>query len=1143
MSRFVVGVACLVAAVSVGAPAAATERVAQPGGQVVTVAGIGEGGYSGDGHRATDARIGDRGGIAVGPDGTLYIADYGSGRVRSVNGDGIIDTVPGSRALRSPETDGPEVNGWQYSPSDRPSAVTVTGDGTLYIAGNRTVRRLAPDGRSTFIAEIGDIVSYASDIAVDGAGTVYVGGSDQVVKIDPAGTITQFAGGGALNPVDANGKPATEARLTGLDIPIAVDAEGAVYVVAPAEDSPASLHRVDPDGTMHTVAGGREPGFAGDGGPASEARLSGRLGGVAVDSDGVVYVHDQGNRLVRAIDPEGVITSVLPTVPFDGFDTAVMAVGPDGDLYIRSESRVHRLVRDAPEEEPAGAADYPSPFAGDEPGTVHAVAGSGEEEIRQEVLVPDEPGRPMRIAVGPDGSRYYSDTDQNRVMKVAADGTTSVFAGTGEIEHAGDGGKATEAALSLPAGLDVGPDGSVYIADSGNERVRKVDPSGVITTVAGNGVAGDPGGSFGEEVTVHGDGGPATAATVTPSDVAVAGDGSLYIAEDDNKRISRVAPDGTITTVGGGGDRWQDDADGHPAVEADFFQLIAIALGPDGRVYVLDDGVDFTRPAVRMIDSAGIVRTVAGDSYRDELETGFGGDGGPADAAELNNPRDLAVGPDGVLYIADTYNARLRAVDPHGTITTLAGTGERADSGDDGPATAAAVNEPQAVAVGADGVVSVIGMAGDRIREIKGGTITTVATLGEQEAAAPAGDQPALETSVDAQSVAVDHDGGLLIVDQVGGLSKVDTDGMLTQPFDQDEMQAVQAVTVAPDGTRYVAANNIVFRMRGDSRGLPVAGGGPPPTEGGDQVDADEAATLAVFGNISDLAVSPGGRLYIVSDQNVYRVNDGKVETAYSGDAAVGAIAVDAEERLYVAASDAYQVYSVTADGERTTVAGDGSSAIWDEESGEATEVPVDPSDVAVDNAGNLYIGGYDGIHRVDSDGTILRVAENPSRDGSTSPITGLAFDRHGNLYYVDNTTSEVKVLVQPGELSGPFNWVMAIWIAVVVLALAAAGWYGLRWRQRTLSAVATSVADSSAGDDAGRSSADNSSEGTREDGEGADEPSEGEPVDQAAEAPATGESAVVDEPAVGDPIEGESPERGVVGEPDGEETTPPSGG
>jgi ligand-binding sensor domain-containing protein len=230
-----------------------------------------------------------------------------------------------------------------------------------------------------------------------------------------------------------------------------------------------------------------------------------------------------------------------------------------------------------------------------------------------------------------------------------------------------------------------------------------------------------------------------------------------------------------------------------------------------------------------------------------------------------------------------------------------------------------------------------------------------------------------------------------------------------------------------------VEASNVVYRVAVDEPAVVVAGGGPL----GDGVDHVETeAMLATFGRVTDLAVSPGGKLYIATDENVYRVDaDGKIAEVYSGDKVVYGIAVDAEERLYVAAAEEDVVYSVSAGGEPTEV---------------SLDTPLaNKEDVAVDDAGNLYIGSQDGIHRVDPDGTTLRVADNPQIDNMRGSLTELAFDRHGNLYYFDGTVQQVKVLVQPGQLTGPFNWAAAIWIAVLVLAAAAAGWFGLRWWRR----------------------------------------------------------------------------------------------
>jgi hypothetical protein len=1048
---------CLVAGLGVGAPAAAAadgatfERFA-------VVAGTGEQGYSGDGHRATDARISDRGTIGVAPNGTLYIADAWSKRVRAVGEDGVIDTVPGTRALRSPATDGPEVDGWQYSPSDRPVAVAVGPDGTLYVAGSETVRRVAPDGSSAAVVALTATgLRDVTDIAVSG-GNVYLAGEGHVIRIDPSGAATAIAGGGELDPAEADGKPATQARLRGYNVRMAVDAHGTVYVVAPADSQSgrpnATLHRVGPDGTLHTVAGGL-PGFSGDGGPAAEAGTGANLGAVAVDPDGNVYFHDVDNGLIRVVDTRGVLRSIPARVPPSesaGLFGTSMTFGPDGALYVKTGAKVFKLVRE--KAKAPHRPDYPARFSGDEPGAVHTVAGNGSDEDDQE-LIPGVGNEPrLKIAVGPDGTSYYSDLQRNRVMKVATDGTVSVLAGTGEAGFSNDGREAETAALKAPSGVAVGPDGSVYIADAGNYRLRKVDPAGVITTVAGNGQRGEPGGLFGEEVAVHGDGGPALAATVAPSDVAVGGDGSLYLAEGENKRISRIAPDGTISTVAGGGERWKEAADGHPAVESDLFRPSAVAVGPQGQVYFVDNEVETIAPAVRMVDTAGILRTVAGNSYRDESESGFAGDGGPGTKAEINNPHDVAVGADGVLYIADTYNARVRAVSPDGTITTFAGTGEPADSGDKGPAGKAAVNEPQSVAVDVEGALHVLTSPGDRIRVVADGTITTTARLTEPEERLHV---RATEHAIQATDIAVDGDGNVLIGHAGDTMYKVDATGMLGEAFTSlPQVSRGQDIATGLDGSVYVASGNAVYRMNGDEP-LLVAGGGPAAA-GKDRVGRDQPAELATFGQVTDLTVSPAGRLYVATNTAVYRLADGELTMAYRatgpaelGSSRISGIAVDAQEQLYVADAEEDHVYRVAPDGTRTTFAGadentDAPDGNGDGEDAEDVSLGI-PTDVVADGTGNVYIATYSGIRRVGPDGTITTVVGNPpDKDGSRGATGPLALDRHGNLYFADRKNNLIKVLVRPGELSNPVNWSLIIWLTAGALAATAAAWFV--WRR-----------------------------------------------------------------------------------------------
>ncbi|MDP2673555.1 MAG: RHS repeat-associated core domain-containing protein [Dehalococcoidia bacterium] len=328
-----------------------------------------------------------------------------------------------------------------------------------------------------------------------------------------------------------------------------------------------------------------------------------------------------------------------------------------------------------------------------------------------------------------------------RVSTLTGDITT--VAGNGSNGFGGDGGPATQAALSVPHGMAVGADGSLYIADSYNSRIRRVGTAGIITTVAGNGSDG-----FG------GDGGPATQAALNhPSDVAVGADGSLYIADYDNLRIRRVGTDGIITTVAGNGSNGFS-GDGGPATQAALWLPNGVAVGADGSLYIADS----FNHRIRRVGTDGIISTVAGNGTN-----GFSGDGGPATQAALWFPHDVAVGADGSLYIADNGNSRIRRVGTDGIITTVAGNGTFGFGGDGGPATQAAFNSPVGVAVGADGSLYIPDFNSYRIRVVTDGIISTVAggTQGFGGDGGPA-TQAALRSPY---GVAVGADGSLYIAD------------------------------------------------------------------------------------------------------------------------------------------------------------------------------------------------------------------------------------------------------------------------------------------------------------------------------------------------------------------------------------------
>lgn len=309
-----------------------------------------------------------------------------------------------------------------------------------------------------------------------------------------------------------------------------------------------------------------------------------------------------------------------------------------------------------------------------------------------------ELGVPSGLAVGPDGSVYIVESVGQRVRRVDASGIITTVAGTGTPGFSGDGGPATSAMLSDPNGVAVASDGTLYIADRSNHRIRRVDANGIITTVAGTGAYG-----------FSGDGGPATLAKLDqPFGVALGADGSLYIADEGNDRIRRVGPDGIITTVAGPGVGGVL-GDGGPATQADLSQPWRVAVGPDGSLYIMDR-FNFR---VRRVGTDGIITTVAGNGTN-----GFSGDDGPATTAQLSAAEDIALGPDGGFYIADRVNYRVRWVGSDGIISTVAGNGTYGFSGDGGLAIRAQLDEPIGLALGPEGGLYIADWFNQRVRRV-----------------------------------------------------------------------------------------------------------------------------------------------------------------------------------------------------------------------------------------------------------------------------------------------------------------------------------------------------------------------------------------------------------------------------------------
>ena len=626
-------------------------RVSHQDGTTTTVAGNGVAGFSGDGGPGASASLNTPRSVAVDSAGNVFIADAGNRRVRRVDGaTGIITTVAGNGSLSFSGDGGPATSAGIGSPY----GLAVDPGGNLYISDSFTyrVRRIdAATGMITTVAGNGNS-GFSGDgipatsatlsptgIALDLAGNLYIAdtGNQRVRRVSAAtGLITTVAGNGTTG-FSGDGGPATSASFRG-PISVAVDIQGNLYI---ADLNNKRIRRVRVNnGVIGTVAGNGNGGYSGDGGPATSASLS-YPQGVAVDTANAVYIADYSNNRIRKVDLSGVIRTVAGNgSPFWGGDGALasgaslhnpsaLAVDSGGNLYISDlgNNRIRRVD--------AGT------------GVITTVAGNGLNGFNGDGGAATSASLYSGFALALDaaGNLYIADTNNIRVRRVdAITGIITTVAGIGQNGFSGDGGPATSAGIRLPYGVAADAAGNLYISDTFNQRIRRVDgATGIITTVAGNGIAG-----FG------GDGGPATSASLSnPTKLAVDASGNLYIADTANRRVRRVdGTTGVITTVAGNGTSGFS-GDGGPATNASLYPR-GVAVDAAGNLYI----VDLANQRIRRVEAAtGIINTVAGNG-----SFGFTGDGGPATSASLADPYGVAIDAAGTVYIADSKNGRVRGI-------------------------------------------------------------------------------------------------------------------------------------------------------------------------------------------------------------------------------------------------------------------------------------------------------------------------------------------------------------------------------------------------------------------------------------------------------------------------------------------------
>ena len=687
-----------------------------------------------------------------------------------------------------------------------------------------TVAGGGPNNQPALSSSIGE----PSNVGRDGAGNFYIADSfsNRIFKVDPGGNLTIVAGNGG-NGFSGDGGPATSAELWG-PFGMFVDSAGNIFI---ADDYNSRIREVAAaTGIISTIAGSGGQGYCCDGHPATNAELDQPID-VFVDSHGNIFIADTfNNRIREVVAATGVIQTVAgngtagysgdggPATSAELFDPAGVFVDSAGNIFIADSSndRVREVVAAtgviktiagtgtpgySGDGGPATSAQLNLGTNGQFPmgrllvdsagnviivdsynhrvrkiaaatGVINTIAGTGTPGYSGDggPAISAELNQPFDMSIDSAGNIFISDTGNSRIREVvAATGVIETIYGNGMLSYSGDSGLATNATLYYPSGVSADSDGNIFIADTGNGRIREVvAATGEIQTVAGNGTGGYSGG----------DGGPATSAAISPTDVFVDSFGNLFLSDSGSSRIREVAAGTTViqTVAGNGTAGYSGDGGSATSAElnlSDGFchqQCGAIFVDGAGNLFISDTGNSRIR---KVVAATGVIQTVAGNGTHS-----YSGDGGPATSAGIEYPQGVFVDSSGNIFFATIGvvssfpcggcpdSSRIReVVAATGLIKTVAGNGGFGYGGDGGLATNAGL---AAASVFVDGLgnIFIADMFNNRIREVVAATgiIQTVAGSGVSGYSGDGG------TAINARlagpsGLAVDSSGDLLITD------------------------------------------------------------------------------------------------------------------------------------------------------------------------------------------------------------------------------------------------------------------------------------------------------------------------------------------------------------------------------------------
>ncbi|WP_295795539.1 gliding motility-associated C-terminal domain-containing protein [Mucilaginibacter sp.] len=1099
-----------------------TPQVYQVNTAIVALSPVSSGGPIGKGNFSGVTTLAGAGanfnrpeGLTVDNNGNVYVADEANSLIKKITPGGIVTIFAGSGIASF--ADGMGTGAFFHNPAD----VVVDAAGNLYVAdaNNHRIRKITSAGVVTTIAGDGTVghadgtgtaatFRLPSGIAIDAAGNLYVAdsGNSLIRKISILGVVTTLAGSGTTGSTNGTG---TAASFNG-PIGIAVDVAGNVYV---ADSYNNLIRKITTTGVVTTLAGSGAQGDAD--GTGAAASFKDPIG-MKIDADGNLYVTDAQNNKIRKITSAGVVTTVAGKLTLGAADgdlgTATfntpfgIAIDANGNLYIgdTNNNSIRKIAADF------FTIDKPLPpglvfdmHTGDISGTPTAASPATDYTITAynaagnyatvvsiavNVVAVPLPAAPQisydSPKVYPPGTPIPPLTPHNTGGPVpqTAFGKATVFAGNGSKGNNDNIG--TDASFNFPTDVATDSKGNVYVADRDNSLIRKITPTGQVTTFAGNGTS---------QVT---DGQGTAASFKGPTSITIDGSDNIYVVDSYGDAVRKITPTGLVSTIVGLNGPGEVDG---PVATAKIAVPWGIAVDNGGNIYISE----FGSGNIRKISAAGIVTTIAGSG-----SSGYAD--GKGAAASFKNPKKMAIDAFGNIFVADEGNNKVRGITPDGTVSTLIkdniyyrfqgitgvavdllGNLYISDSGNSRIIKVEANTGRESILSDAGGIFSFpLGLTVDAsgnlyVTNPGNSTIAKIPTTGYTiDKPLPPGltfDQttgiisgtPAQVTPLSTYTITAYNEGGhstntvdIEIKNQVipglappnisyitpqvyapntaitalqptntGGAVPPNIYGQVTTFAGNGLRGVVDGTTttagfsfpnypiVASDGTVYITDNNRLIRQ--------ITPGGNVTTIAGSDIGyQDGLGSSAKFNAPAAMAIGPDGKIYVVdSNNNAIRqvTPGGSVSTFVSGLSQPNGIVIDAAGNLFVSEYAGNTVKKVTPGGVVTILAGkQGAKGNTDGVGANARFSGA--SYMAIDALGNIFLADYNNseIRKITPAGVVTTFAGTGvkgKQDGQGSAATfngpeGIVFGEDGSLYVSDSGNNLIRKITIDGVVT-----------------------------------------------------------------------------------------------------------------------------